>query len=141
MEGELGGKVGFAPSNMLEEITDEEELAQISTLLARGHAQNTLNGRERPSVGMDGSVTKMRAIYDYDPAQDSPNTESGSETELAFAEGDVLTVFGQPDEDGFFQVRGSYTVSLYLFISLSLSLSLMLPNPPIAHTVLLLSLL
>ena len=47
----------------------------------------------------------MRAIYDYDPAQDSPNSESsGSEVELAFAEGDVLTVFGKPDEDGFFQV-------------------------------------
>ena len=115
VEGELGGRVGFAPSNMLEEITDEEELAQIATLLARGHAQNSLNGRERPPVGVDGSVTKMRAIYDYDPAQDSPNTESGSEAELAFAEGDILTVFGQPDEDGFFQVRA--------IISLSLSLS------------------
>lgn len=107
LEGELHGKVGFAPSNMLEEITDEEELAQISTLLARGHTQNSLNGRDQPPAGVGGSATKMRAIYDYDPAQDSPNTESGSEVELAFAEGDVLTVFGQPDEDGFFQVRGS----------------------------------
>ena len=113
LEGELRGKVGFVPSNMLEVITDPAELAQMETLL---HSQNSLNGRGHMSVGGEGSVTKMRAIYDYDPAQDSPNSESGSEVELAFTEGDVLTVFGQPDEDGFFQV------SLSLFLSLSLSL-------------------
>ena len=87
---------------MLEEITDETELTQISTLL---HTQNSLNGCDRPPAGMVGSATKMRAIYDYDPAQDSPNSESGSEVELAFTEGDILTVFGRPDEDGFFQVN------------------------------------
>lgn len=114
LEGELHGKVGFAPSNMLEEITDEEELAQISTLLSRSHTQNSVNGRDRPPVGVVGSATKMRAIYDYDPAQDSPNTESGSEAELAFTEGEILTVFGQPDEDGFFQVRGCLSDRLCL---------------------------
>ena len=62
MEGELHSKVGFAPSNMLEEITDEEELAQISTLLARGHSQNSLNGCDRPPMGVVSSATKMRAI-------------------------------------------------------------------------------
>ena len=97
---------------MLEEITREEELAEISTLLARGHAQNSLNGRGQTPVGVSGSAVKMRAIYDYDPAQDSPNTQSGSEVELAFTEGDILTVFGQPDEDGFFQVRATPTVML-----------------------------
>lgn len=102
MEGELRGQVGFAPSNMLEEITDPEELAQIPTLL---HSQNSLNGRGQYPVGGVGSVTKMRAIYDYDPDQDSPNS-GGSEVELAFTEGDVLTIFGRPDEDGYFQVRG-----------------------------------
>lgn len=91
---------------MLEEITDGSELAQIQPLL---HSQNSLNGRDQFSGGGDGSVTKMRAVYDYDPAQDSPNSESGSEVELAFVEGDVLTVFGKPDEDGFFQVS-HYTV-------------------------------
>ena len=89
------------PSNMLEEITEVEELAQIATLI---RSQNSVNGRGHFSAGGEGSVTKMRAVYDYDPAQDSPNTESGSEVELAFTEGDILTVFGKPDEDGFFQV-------------------------------------
>ena len=116
MEGELRGKVGFVPSNMLEVITDEKELAQISTLLA---AQNRLNGRGRSPEGGDGSITKMKALYDYDPTQDSPNSESGSEVELAFAEGDVLTVFGKPDEDGFFQVRLCiYSLLPDLFFSL-----------------------
>ena len=87
---------------MLEKITDEADLAQIKSLI---HSQNSQNGRDQFPAGGDGSITKMRAVYDYDPVQDSPNSESGSEVELAFTEGDILTVFGKPDEDGFFQVR------------------------------------
>ena len=44
----------------------------------------------------------MKALFDYDPAQDSPN--ENSEVELAITEGDVVTVFGKPDGDGFFKV-------------------------------------
>ena len=32
-KGELGGRVGLVPGNMAEQITDEEELSQIQTVI------------------------------------------------------------------------------------------------------------
>ena len=40
------------------------------------------------------------ALYDYDPTQLSPNVDS--EVELSFRAGDILVVFGEMDDDGFF---------------------------------------
>ena len=40
------------------------------------------------------------ALYDYDPSQLSPNVDS--EVELSFRAGDILVVFGEMDDDGFF---------------------------------------
>lgn len=45
----------------------------------------------------------MRALYGYDPAIDSPN--ENKEDELCIQEGDIITVFGIPDEDGYYQVH------------------------------------
>uniref|UniRef100_A0A3Q1HJA1 RIMS-binding protein 2 n=1 Tax=Anabas testudineus TaxID=64144 RepID=A0A3Q1HJA1_ANATE len=42
----------------------------------------------------------MVAIFDYDPRESSPNTDI--EAELTFSAGDVIQVFGDMDEDGFF---------------------------------------
>uniref|UniRef100_A0A1I8GPP8 Fibronectin type-III domain-containing protein n=1 Tax=Macrostomum lignano TaxID=282301 RepID=A0A1I8GPP8_9PLAT len=41
------------------------------------------------------------ALYDYDPASMSPNPD-GVQRELAFLEGQLLTVFGSRDADGFY---------------------------------------
>lgn len=106
--GELNGKSGYIPSNLMEEITDPEELGQIQTIL---EAQRT--GVQDGSRNMNGNqqITdndkpyKMKAMFDYDPAQDSPN--ENSEVELALTEGDIITVFGKPDKDGFYKVHGS----------------------------------
>lgn len=40
------------------------------------------------------------ALYDYDPSQLSPNVDS--EVELSFRAGDILLIFGDMDDDGFF---------------------------------------
>ncbi|XP_029704638.1 peripheral-type benzodiazepine receptor-associated protein 1-like isoform X14 [Takifugu rubripes] len=45
-------------------------------------------------------ASRMVAIFDYDPRESSPNTDI--EAELTFSAGDVIQVFGDMDEDGFF---------------------------------------
>jgi len=47
--------------------------------------------------------TRMIALYDYDPTVSSPNVDS--EVELAFNKGDIILVFGDMDEDGFYAAQ------------------------------------
>ena len=42
----------------------------------------------------------MIALYDYDPAELSPNVDA--EVELSFRTGDLLLVYGDMDDDGFY---------------------------------------
>ena len=44
----------------------------------------------------------MRALFGYNPVTDSPN--ENREEELCIEEGDIVSVFGRPDEDGYYQV-------------------------------------
>uniref|UniRef100_A0A5F9DF23 RIMS binding protein 2 n=1 Tax=Oryctolagus cuniculus TaxID=9986 RepID=A0A5F9DF23_RABIT len=46
------------------------------------------------------STRRMVAVYDYDPRESSPNVDA--EAELTFCTGDIITVFGEIDEDGFY---------------------------------------
>ena len=48
----------------------------------------------------------MIALYDYDPMELSPNVDM--EVELSFRTGDIITVFGEMDDDGFYmaELRG-----------------------------------
>uniref|UniRef100_A0A183V9W4 SH3 domain-containing protein n=1 Tax=Toxocara canis TaxID=6265 RepID=A0A183V9W4_TOXCA len=46
-------------------------------------------------------VRKMIAKFDYDSRQLSPNVDA-EQVELSFHAGDVITVFGEMDEDGFY---------------------------------------
>ncbi|XP_058492134.1 RIMS-binding protein 2 isoform X15 [Solea solea] len=66
--------------------------------------RNRRSGRQHPM-----STRRMVALYDYDPRESSPNVDveyEGSrlneEAELTFCAGDVITVFGEIDEDGFY---------------------------------------
>lgn len=110
---ELHEKTGYIPSNLVEEITDQEELSQIreqglggETTSPHHHRGREMNGNKQGYSDVDGvdgdSPHKMKAVFDYDPVQDSPN--DNSEVELAISEGDVVTVFGRPDPDGFYKV-------------------------------------
>ncbi|XP_068455823.1 peripheral-type benzodiazepine receptor-associated protein 1 isoform X2 [Clinocottus analis] len=54
-----------------------------------------------PVVGNPApGARRMVAIFDYDPRESSPNTDI--EAELTFSAGDIIHVFGDMDEDGFF---------------------------------------
>ena len=108
--GELNGCSGYVPSNLVEPLTDPDELLRVPALLQEQRSGGRgVNGTHSSTEEVDGggeggegSMHKMRALFDYDPAQDSPN--SSSELELAVNEGDLVTVFGRPDPSGFFKV-------------------------------------
>uniref|UniRef100_A0A8K9XM36 SH3 domain-containing protein n=1 Tax=Oncorhynchus mykiss TaxID=8022 RepID=A0A8K9XM36_ONCMY len=78
---------------------------------------------------VDTGPRRMKAIFDYDPRESSPNADI--EVELTFGAGDIIYVFGDMDDDGFFYVSVSgiclsVYVSLCLPVCLSLSVSLSL---------------
>lgn len=83
--GELAGRYGYIPCNMVSEVQQDP---------ITGLPVNDVYGQIPP-----GSK-KMIALYDYDPQELSPNPDA--EMELAFMTGDVIYVFGEMDEDGFY---------------------------------------
>uniref|UniRef100_A0A8C2HKQ2 RIMS-binding protein 2 n=1 Tax=Cyprinus carpio TaxID=7962 RepID=A0A8C2HKQ2_CYPCA len=101
---EICGRRGLIPCNMVSEIqTDDDEM--MDQLLKQGFLplntpiekleRNKRSGRQPPV-----STRRMVALYDYDPRESSPNVDV--EAELTFCAGDVITVFGEIDEDGFY---------------------------------------
>uniref|UniRef100_A0A673IIJ2 RIMS-binding protein 2 n=1 Tax=Sinocyclocheilus rhinocerous TaxID=307959 RepID=A0A673IIJ2_9TELE len=101
---EICGRRGLIPCNMVSEIqTDDDEM--LDQLLKQGFLplntpiekieRNKRSGRQHPV-----STRRMVALYDYDPRESSPNVDV--EAELTFCAGDVITVFGEIDEDGFY---------------------------------------
>ncbi|XP_042584913.1 RIMS-binding protein 2-like isoform X3 [Cyprinus carpio] len=122
---EICGRRGLIPCNMVSEIqTDDDEM--MDQLLKQGflplntpieklvncnrfkdgrsvnrrsrkskRERNKRSGRQPPV-----STRRMVALYDYDPRESSPNVDV--EAELTFCAGDVITVFGEIDEDGFY---------------------------------------
>ncbi|MBN3274976.1 RIMB2 protein, partial [Polyodon spathula] len=102
--GEICGRDGLIPCNMVSEIqTDDGEM--MEKLIKQGFLplntpvekieRNRRSGRQHPV-----STTRMVALYDYDPRESSPNVDV--EAELTFCAGDIITVFGEIDEDGFY---------------------------------------
>ncbi|XP_041078543.1 RIMS-binding protein 2 isoform X2 [Polyodon spathula] len=124
--GEICGRDGLIPCNMVSEIqTDDGEM--MEKLIKQGflplntpvekivncdrfkdsarsvnrrsrkskRERNRRSGRQHPV-----STTRMVALYDYDPRESSPNVDV--EAELTFCAGDIITVFGEIDEDGFY---------------------------------------
>uniref|UniRef100_A0A8C6Y9Y7 RIMS-binding protein 2 n=1 Tax=Naja naja TaxID=35670 RepID=A0A8C6Y9Y7_NAJNA len=102
--GETCARLGLIPCNMVSEIqADDQEM--MDHLLKQGFLP--LNTpiekleRNRRSSRPPGSTTRrMVALYDYDPRESSPNVDV--EAELTFCTGDIITVFGEIDEDGFY---------------------------------------
>nr|XP_029483241.1 peripheral-type benzodiazepine receptor-associated protein 1-like isoform X8 [Oncorhynchus nerka] len=144
--GELNGRHGYVPCNMVSEIQVEDEETR-ETLLQQGFLSTHANMEKigtrshaklprRPvpppkprrskkvestamwedsleSSSQDPSQSgvamanpagpvprRMKAIFDYDPRESSPNADI--EAELTFSAGDVIYVFGDMDDDGFF---------------------------------------
>ncbi|XP_054906467.1 RIMS-binding protein 2 isoform X7 [Poeciliopsis prolifica] len=122
---EIRGRAGLIPCNMVSEIQTEDD-EMMDQLLKQGflplntpveklvncdrfkdgrsinrrsrkskRERNRRSGRQYPM-----STRRMVALYDYDPRESSPNVDV--EAELTFCAGDVITVFGEIDEDGFY---------------------------------------
>ncbi|NWH36537.1 RIMB2 protein, partial [Chloropsis hardwickii] len=102
--GETCARIGLIPCNMVSEIqADDEEM--MEQLLKQGFlplntpiekiAERGRRGRQQPLT-----TRRMVALYDYDPRESSPNVDV--EAELTFCTGDIITVFGEIDEDGFY---------------------------------------
>ncbi|XP_072518510.1 peripheral-type benzodiazepine receptor-associated protein 1 isoform X2 [Salminus brasiliensis] len=121
--GESGGRHGYVPCNMVSEIqVDDEETKD--QLLRQGFLATEASMEkivETAGVFEDRSVIdsssqdntrhsaaamgnpgprRMVAIFDYDPRESSPNADI--EAELTFSAGDIIYVFGDMDDDGFF---------------------------------------
>ncbi|NXB77680.1 RIMB2 protein, partial [Donacobius atricapilla] len=101
--GETCARVGLIPCNMVSEIqADDEEM--MDQLLKQGFLPlNTpIEKIERGRRGRQQPLTtrRMVALYDYDPRESSPNVDV--EAELTFCTGDIIAVFGEIDEDGFY---------------------------------------
>ena len=127
--GEVGGRSGFVPCNMVSEVqVDDERVAQ--ELLKESGAdgggggggggpshsrtRRNLRAQGQPGQGRDRwgdiyanmPVKRMIALYDYDPQELSPNVDA--EVELSFQTGDIIYVYGDMDDDGFYlgELRG-----------------------------------
>ncbi|XP_061118798.1 RIMS-binding protein 2-like [Conger conger] len=102
--GEIGSRAGLIPCNMVSEIQAEDE-ETMDQLLKQGFLSlNTpvdkidrnRRGTRQPPI----ATRRMVALYDYDPRESSPNVDV--EAELTFCAGDIIAVFGEIDEDGFY---------------------------------------
>lgn len=96
-KGEANGRVGYVPCNMVSEVHMDSETGE--PLRARP-PQHRGGGNESWGGVMRPQPKRMVALYDYDPAELSPNPDPFSE--LAFSTGDVIYVYGDMDEDGFY---------------------------------------
>ncbi|KAM6422981.1 RIMS-binding protein 2 isoform 3-T5 [Liasis olivaceus] len=102
--GETCARLGLIPCNMVSEIqADDQEM--MEQLLKQGFLPlNTpiekIERNRRSSRPPGSSTRRMVALYDYDPRESSPNVDV--EAELTFCTGDIITVFGEIDEDGFY---------------------------------------
>ncbi|XP_034726920.1 RIMS-binding protein 2 isoform X18 [Etheostoma cragini] len=102
-------KQGFLPLNTpVEKLVNCDRFKDGRSINRRSRKskreRNRRSGRQHPM-----STRRMVALYDYDPRESSPNVDVeyegnrlNEEAELTFCAGDVITVFGEIDEDGFY---------------------------------------
>ncbi|XP_047472285.1 RIMS-binding protein 2-like isoform X4 [Penaeus chinensis] len=106
--GELGGRHGYVPCNMVSEVqVDDDRVAQELLKESEGGRRRRDGSVGRRHQGdrwgdiyANMPVKKMIAMYDYDPQELSPNVDS--EVELSFQTGDIIYVYGDMDDDGFY---------------------------------------
>ncbi|XP_053340899.1 peripheral-type benzodiazepine receptor-associated protein 1 isoform X6 [Clarias gariepinus] len=103
--GESAGRHGYVPCNMVSEIQvdDEETRDQLlqQGFLSTESSIEKMDKAQHSAAGMENAVPRrMVAVFDYDPRESSPNADI--EAELTFNAGDIIYVFGDMDDDGFF---------------------------------------
>ncbi|XP_070334628.1 peripheral-type benzodiazepine receptor-associated protein 1 isoform X3 [Odocoileus virginianus] len=126
--GEGGGRWGYIPCNMVAEMAVDSPVG-TQQLLQRGYlspevlaegsgngpfvysAARTAGPPPKPRRSKKGPLHlassaglkaphSMVAAFDYNPRESSPNMDV--EAELPFRAGDIITVFGAMDDDGFY---------------------------------------
>ncbi|KAL1273609.1 hypothetical protein QQF64_026423, partial [Cirrhinus molitorella] len=120
--GEAGGRRGYVPCNMVSEIqVDDEETrdqllmqgflsteASMEKIVESAAVWDDTSAMDSSSQDLSRSggamgssrPRRMVAIFDYDPRESSPNADI--EAELTFSAGDIIYVFGDMDDDGFY---------------------------------------
>ncbi|VVC97863.1 unnamed protein product [Leptidea sinapis] len=91
--GECRGRRGYVPHNMVVEVSEQEVTGQT-----------TAKPRDRwNDAYANQPVRRMIALYDYDPQELSPNVDA--DAELSFQTGQIIHVYGDMDDDGFFMAE------------------------------------
>ncbi|CAH1233893.1 TSPOAP1 [Branchiostoma lanceolatum] len=109
--GDVEGRCGVVPCNLVEEIEDDYRLQQLRNsnnvlspdkldALPGGYQRDDAHIQNGHLSQLQSPVRRMRALFDYDPQEMSPNVDT--EMELPFYQGDIIDVVGEMDEDGFF---------------------------------------
>ncbi|XP_033627080.1 RIMS-binding protein 2-like isoform X2 [Asterias rubens] len=123
--GELNNQRGFVPYNMVEEVDGPEQTplnppkrpstagtSMLSDSPDRVGYSSSLNTTASSpvhlfsspitslNVGPDARRQRMRALFDYNPQELSPNPDA--EAELSFRQGELIMVYGEMDNDGFY---------------------------------------
>ncbi|XP_034048924.1 RIMS-binding protein 2 isoform X2 [Thalassophryne amazonica] len=101
--GQVRGRMGLIPCNMVSEIRAEDD-ETMDQLIKQGFLPLSTPvdkiEQNRRGLRRDQASRRMVALYDYDPRESSPNVDV--EAELTFCAGDIIAVFGDIDEDGFY---------------------------------------
>ncbi|XP_064893380.1 peripheral-type benzodiazepine receptor-associated protein 1 isoform X4 [Columba livia] len=115
--GESAGREGYIPCNMVSEVQVEnneikKQLLKQGFLPADTPMESIagLDKQEKYKSHPDQqhqdfeaellTPRSMVAVFDYNPKESSPNADV--EAELTFRAGDIITVFGSMDDDGFY---------------------------------------
>ncbi|XP_026313445.1 peripheral-type benzodiazepine receptor-associated protein 1 isoform X4 [Hyposmocoma kahamanoa] len=91
--GECRGRRGYVPHNMVVEVSEQEVTGQAA---AKPRDRWTDAYANQP-------VRRMVALYDYDPQELSPNVDA--DAELSFQTGQIIHVYGEMDDDGFYMAE------------------------------------
>ncbi|XP_065831294.1 RIMS-binding protein 3-like isoform X2 [Oscarella lobularis] len=95
--GELNGRKGLVPYNMISELADSGCVIEETSVASNLSTPSPIGGE----LVADDLGRPMIALYDYDPAEMSPNPDA--EVELDFKAGELVYVIGDVDGDGFYQ--------------------------------------
>ncbi|CAG5047664.1 unnamed protein product [Parnassius apollo] len=90
--GECRGRRGYVPHNMVAEVSEQEATGQVT------------KPRDRwTDAYANQPIRRMVALYDYDPQELSPNVDA--DAELSFQTGQIIHVYGEMDDDGFYMAE------------------------------------
>ncbi|XP_047999657.1 uncharacterized protein LOC125236775 [Leguminivora glycinivorella] len=91
--GECRGRRGYVPHNMVVEVS-EADAGQAAVSKPRDRWTDSYANQP---------VRRMVALFDYDPQELSPNVDA--DAELSFHTGQIIHVYGDMDDDGFYMAE------------------------------------